>query len=71
MSFEYNYVGWSFSKGEVIVTQISLHRFALYQGCIFWPLSPPQGGGEIGTFGSLGKKIDPREKIKFNCKEKI
>jgi len=40
--------------------------FLILQGCIFWPLSPPFRGGEkIGTFGSLGKKIDPSEKKKF------
>jgi len=32
---------------------------------------PLEGGEKIGTFGSLGKKIDPSEKKKFNCKEKI
>jgi hypothetical protein len=44
------------------------------QGCIFWPLSPSPhplgGGGEIGTFGSLGKKIDPTEKKNLIVKKK-
>jgi len=40
------------------------------QGCIFWPFFPPEkGGGEIGTFWSLGKKIDPGQKKTFNCKK--
>jgi hypothetical protein len=42
------------------------------QGCIFWPLSPPsRGGKKIGTFGSLGKKIDPSEKKNSIVKKKF
>jgi hypothetical protein len=41
------------------------------QGCIFWPLSPPRGGGKIGTFGSLGKKIDPSKKKNLIVKKKF
>ena len=43
---------------------------AHYQGCIFWPFPPPGGGGEIGTFWSLGKKIDPPRKKNWG-KEKF
>jgi len=42
----------------------------LGQGCIFWPLPAPLGGGEIGTFGSLGKKIDPSEEKNLNFTSK-
>ena len=46
--------------------------FLKCQGCIFWPLSPPsRGGKKIGTFGSLGKKIDPSEKKNSIVKKKF
>jgi len=32
---------------------------------------PSRGGKKIGTFGSLGKKIDPSEKKNSNVKKKF